>query len=58
MDSISKSKLGGICMILGGILTFIPFLMSILVGGLPEDGINVFRYFGLQIASGANISIA
>ena len=36
MNTISVSKLGGICLIGGDILGFIPFELQIMAGGPPE----------------------
>ena len=38
MNTMSVSRLGGVCLLGGGILGFIPFVLQIMVGGPPEEG--------------------
>ena len=45
MNTMSTSKLGGICLLSGGILGFIPFALQIMVGGPPEEGAHIFSFF-------------
>ena len=58
MNTISLSKLGGICLIGGGILGFIPFALQIIAGGPPEEGAHVFSYFAQNVVAGGQESLA
>ena len=58
MNTISVSKLGGICLIGGGILGFIPFALQIMAGGPPEEGAHVFSYFAQNVVAGGQKSLA
>ena len=42
MNNLSLTKLGGQCLIAGGIISFIPFLLQILIGGPP---LKTHRYY-------------
>ena len=57
MKNLSVSKLAGICFILGGIMAFIPFLMSVLIGGPPEEGVHIFSYFAKNTVAGGDASL-
>ena len=38
MNSMSLSKVGGLCLCIGAVLTTVPFLFQITLGGTPEEG--------------------
>ncbi len=57
MKNLSVTRLGGICLILGGILAFIPFLMSVLVGGTPEEGAHIFTFFAKNTVANGDLSL-
>ena len=57
MNNLSLSKLGGQCLIAGGIVSFIPFLLQILIGGPPPDIVNIFSFFANTTAEGGSLSI-
>ena len=58
MNTMSVSRLGGICLLGGGILGFIPFVLQIMVGGPPEEGANVYSYFAQNVIAGGSESLA
>ena len=58
MGTMSVSRLGGICLLGGGILGFIPFALQIIVGGPPEEGTNVYSYFAQNVIAGGSESLA
>ena len=58
MGTMSVSRLGGICLLGGCILGFIPFALQIIVGGPPEEGTNVYSYFAQNVIAGGNESLA
>ena len=58
MNTMSVSKLGGVCLLGGGILGFIPFALQIMVGGPPEEGANVYSYFAQNVIAGGSESLA
>ena len=45
MSNISFNKLGGQCLIAGGIISFIAFFLQIFLGGPPPDNVNIFSHF-------------
>ena len=54
MYNLSLSKLGGQCLIVGGIVSFIPFFLQVILGGPPPDNENVFSYIAnTTIGSGS-----
>ena len=58
MNTMSVSRLGGVCLLGGGILGFIPFALQIMVGGPPEEGANVYSYFAQNVIAGGSESLA
>ena len=57
MNNLSLSKLGGQCLIAGGVISFLPFLLQILVGGPPPDNVNIFSFFANTTVDGGSVSI-
>ena len=57
MNNLSLSKLGGQCLIAGGVISFIPFLLQIIVGGPPPDNVNIFSFFANTTVDGGSVSI-
>ena len=57
MYNLSLSKLGGQCLIAGGVISFVPFLLQILVGGSPPDNVNIFSFFANKTVDGGSVSI-
>ena len=57
MNNLSLSKLGGQCLIAGGVISFIPFLFQILAGGAPPDNVNIFSFFANTTVDGGSVSI-
>ncbi len=57
MNNLSLTKLGGQCLIAGGIISFIPVLLQILIGGPPPDNVNIFSFFANTTAEGGSLSI-
>lgn len=57
MQHISVGKLGGICFIVGGILAFIPFLLQIIMGGPPQEGVHIFTDFANNVVAGGKLSM-
>tara|TARA_A100001015_G_scaffold311526_1_gene414948 strand:+ start:1673 stop:2338 length:666 start_codon:yes stop_codon:yes gene_type:complete len=57
MNSLSVSKLSGICYIVGGLLAFIPFLLQILLGGPPVEGVHIFTDFAQKVVEGGKLSL-
>jgi len=57
MSNLSFNKLGGQCLIGGGIISFIPFVFQILLGGPPPDNTNVFSFFANTTAEGGSLTI-
>ena len=57
MTDNSFSKLGGQCLIAGGIISFIPFFLQIFLGGPPPDNVNIFSHFANITAEGGSLSI-
>ena len=45
MNNSSSSKLGGQCLIVGAIISFIIFIIQILIGGPPPGSEHIFSYF-------------
>ena len=45
MSNSSSSKLGGQCLVVGGIISFIIFIIQILIGGPPPGNEHIFSYF-------------
>ena len=58
MNTMSVSRLGGVCLLGGGILGFIPFVLQIMVGGPPEEVANVYSYFAQNVIAGGSESLA
>ena len=44
-------------MIAGGVISFIPFLLQIIVGGPPPDNVNIFSFFANTTVDGGSVSI-
>ena len=57
MSDNSFGKLGGQCLIAGGIISFIPFFLQIFLGGPPPDNVNIFSHFANITAEGSSLSI-
>ena len=57
MNSMSFSKLAGMCLCLGAALLTIPFLLQITLGGTPEEGSLIWRYFSQEITNGGALSL-
>ena len=57
MKDLSVSKLAGQCLILGGVLAFIPFVMQIMVGGPPEQGVHIFTDFAQNVVNGGKLAL-
>lgn len=54
MSNSSSSKLGGQCLVVGGILSFLVFVIQILVSGPPPGNEHIFSYFANEtVAKGA-----
>jgi len=54
MNNSSSSKLGGQCLVAGGIISFIIFIIQILVSGPPPGNEHIFTYFANEtIAKGS-----
>ena len=54
MSNISSSKLGGQCLVVGGILSFLVFVIQILVSGPPPGNEHIFSYFANEtVAKGS-----
>ena len=45
MSNTSSSKLGGQCLVVGGILSFLVFVIQILVSGPPPGNEHIFSFF-------------
>ena len=45
MSNSSSTKLGGQCLVVGGIISFIIFIIQILIGGPPPGNEHIFSYF-------------
>ena len=58
MSNTSSSKLGGQCLIVGGILSFLIFVIQILVSGPPPGNEHIFSYFANEtLAKGSGTVI-
>ena len=57
MNSMSLSKMAGLCLCIGAALLTIPFLLQITMGGTPEEGTLIWRYFAEEITKGGNLSL-
>ena len=57
MNSMSLSKLAGMCLCLGAALLTIPFLLQITMGGTPEEGSLIWRYFSEELTNGGTLSL-
>ena len=58
MSNSSSSKLGGQCLVVGGILSFLVFIIQILVSGLPPGNEHIFTYFANEtLAKGSGTVI-
>ena len=54
MSNSSSSKMGGQCLIVGGILSFLVFVIQILVSGPPPGNEHIFSYFANEtVAKGS-----
>jgi len=54
MNNSSSSKLGGQCLIVGAIISFIIFIIQILVSGPPPGNEHIFSYFANEtVAKGS-----
>ena len=54
MNNSSSSKLGGQCLIVGAIISFIIFIIQILISGPPPGNEHIFTYFANEtIAKGS-----
>ena len=49
MSNSSSSKLGGQCLVVGGIISFIIFIIQILIGGPPPGNEHIFSYFANEV---------
>lgn len=54
MKNLSIKKLGGFCLIIGSLLSFIPFFLQITLGGTPEEGTQIFSFFANEVLNGNN----
>ena len=50
MNNSSSSKLGGQCLIVGAIISFILFIIQILISGPPPGSEHIFSYFANETA--------
>ena len=58
MSNTSSSKLGGQCLVVGGILSFLVFVIQILVSGPPPGNEHIFSYFANEtLAKGSGTVI-
>ena len=58
MRNTSSSKLGGQCLVVGGILSFLVFVIQILVSGPPPGNEHIFSYFANEtLAKGSGTVI-
>ena len=57
MNEHSVGKLCGKTFILGGLLTFIPFLLQIILGGTPQEGVHIFTDFANNVVAGGKVSL-
>ena len=57
MKTMSLNKIGGLCLCVGAALLTIPFLLQITLGGTPEEGSLIWRYFADEITSGGNLTL-
>ena len=58
MSNTSSSKLGGQCLVVGGILSFLVFVIQILVSGPPPGNEHIFSYFANEtLAKGSGTII-
>ena len=58
MSNSSSSKLGGQCLVVGGILSFLVFIIQILVSGPPPGNEHIFTYFANEtLAKGSGTVI-
>ena len=58
MSNSSSSKLGGQCLVVGGIISFIIFIIQILIGGPPPGNEHIFTYFANEtLAKGSGTVI-
>ena len=57
MKTMSLNKIGGLCLCVGAALLTIPFLLQITLGGTPEEGSLIWRYFANEITSGGNLTL-
>ena len=57
MNSMSLNKLGGLCLCIGAALLTIPFLLQITMGGTPEEGSLIWRYFSEELTNGGTLSL-
>ena len=54
MSNSSSSKLGGQCLVVGGILSFLVFVIQILVSGPPPGNEHIFSFFANEtVAKGS-----
>ena len=54
MSNSSSSKLGGQCLVTGGIISFIIFIIQILISGPPPGNEHIFSYFANEtVAKGS-----
>lgn len=57
MEDLSVSKLAGQCLILGGVLAFIPFVLQILLSGPPVEGVHIFTDFAQNVVDGGKVAL-
>ena len=50
MNNSSSSNLGGQCLMVGAIISFIIFIIQILIGGPPPGSEHIFSYFANETA--------
>ena len=58
MNNSSSSKLGGQCLVVGGIISFLVFVIQILVSGPPPGNEHIFSFFANEtLAKGSGTVI-
>ena len=57
MSNSSSSKLGGQCLVAGGIISFIIFIIQILVSGPPPGNEHIFSYFANETAAKGSATV-
>ena len=57
MSNSSSSKMGGQCLIVGGILSFLVFVIQILVSGPPPGNEHIFSYFANETVTKGSATV-